>query len=125
MTIDDERVRAAAAKLAQGLCFFFQKQLQHRLLGFYLLGSLAHGGFNRRYSDIDIGVVSETGLTDSEIAALRDEAMRLAPDLAAKVSLFWTDRDFSAGRFPPLDRMDYLDHAVPLAERERIVPLRG
>ncbi len=124
MINSDEKTRAAAAALADGLCIFFQTRLQNRFLGFYLLGSLAHGGFNRRYSDIDIAVVSETGLIDSDIEAMRDEAMRLAPDLAAKVSLFWTDRNFSAGRFPPLDRMDYLDHAVPLAEQERIVPNR-
>jgi hypothetical protein len=38
--------------------------------------------------------------------------------------VFWTDRHFSVGRFPPLDRIDYLDHAVVLMERERVRPAR-
>ncbi|WP_426526706.1 hypothetical protein [Bradyrhizobium sp. McL0615] len=33
-------------------------------------------------------------------------------------------QQFSLGRFPPLDRLDYLDHAVMLVERERIRPAR-
>jgi predicted nucleotidyltransferase len=33
------------------------------LLGAYLIGSLAHAGFSRRYSDIDIALVTETGLS--------------------------------------------------------------
>ena len=31
---------------------------------------------------------------------------------------------FAIGRFPPLDRIDYLDHAVVLMERERLTPPR-
>jgi hypothetical protein len=38
--------------------------------------------------------------------------------------VFWTDQHFSLGRFPPLDRIDYLDHAVALMERERVQPAR-
>jgi hypothetical protein len=38
--------------------------------------------------------------------------------------VFWTDRHFSLGRFPPLDRIDYLDHAVALMERECMWPAR-
>jgi hypothetical protein len=34
------------------------------------------------------------------------------------------NRHFSLGRFPPLDRIDYIDHAVVLAERERVRPVR-
>ena len=40
--------------------------------------------------------------------------------IQAKLSVFWADRYFSLGRFPPLDRVDYLDHAVALLERERV-----
>src|SRR5690606_20024660 len=95
-----------------------------RLCGVYLLGSLAHGGFSRRYSDIDIGLFADGGVGDDAIAAMRAEAARLAPDLAPKLSLFWTDRSFAVGRFPPLDRLDYLEHAVALHERERLAPPR-
>ena len=38
--------------------------------------------------------------------------------------MFWTDRQFSIGRFPPLDRIDYLDRPVVLMERERVLPVR-
>jgi hypothetical protein len=44
--------------------------------------------------------------------------------LGTKVFLFWTDRHFPCGRFPPLDRIDYLDYAVPLTEWERVRPAR-
>ena len=85
-----------------------------------LLGSLAHGGFNRRYSDIDVALVSENGIDDTQREAFDTEAKRLSPDLAYRVSLFWSNRHFSIGRFPPLDRLDYIDRAVPVAEREKI-----
>jgi hypothetical protein len=38
--------------------------------------------------------------------------------------VFWTDRQFCGGRFLPLDRIDYLDHAVVLTERECVRPVR-
>jgi hypothetical protein len=38
--------------------------------------------------------------------------------------VFWTNRHFSTGRFPPLDRIDYLDHALVLMERECVRPVR-
>ena len=88
-------------------------QLEARALGVYLLGSLAHGGFSSRYSDIDVGVVADGGLTPGDIDAMRQAADAVSKPHAAKLSLFWADRAFAAGRFPPLDRVDYLDHAVP------------
>jgi len=124
MTTSDDEVRAAALDLATDVAGFWRDRLDDRLLGVYLLGSLAHGGFNRRYSDIDVGLVAEDALADGMFEEMRAAAARQAPDLAAKLSLFWTDRTFAVGRFPPLDRLDYLDHAVPLFERERVRPAR-
>ena len=98
--------------------------LGSELLGAYLIGSLAHGGFSRRYSDIDIALVTEAGLSPQTLDRVRSEAVALSPDWGPKVSVFWTDRHFSLGRFPPLDRIDYLDHAVALMERERVRPAR-
>ena len=103
---------------------YWNELLGDNLLGFYLLGSLAHGGFNRRYSDIDLGLVAATPLTDSLLDDMTVHARLLSPVLASKISLFWTDRSFSLGRFPPLDRLDYLDHSVALIEREAIRPGR-
>jgi predicted nucleotidyltransferase len=102
----------------------WQMHLGDGLLGVYLLGSLAHGGFSRRYSDIDLGVVTEAGLTPTDFDAMRADAAAISSELAAKLSIFWTDRTFAAGRFPPLDRADYLDHGVTLIERERVTPAR-
>ncbi len=123
MPTTDDDVRNSAGEFAQAMAAFWQDRLGAELLGVYLLGSLAHGGFNRRYSDIDMAVIAENGLAeDLRDGGMRDEAARLSPELASKLSLFWTDRGFSVGRFPPLDRADYLDHAVSLVERERVQP---
>ena len=98
--------RAFAVTLAEA----WQTHLGTSLLGVYLIGSLAHGGFSRRYSDIDVAVVTEAGLTPADFDAMRADAAAVSSELAAKLSIFWTDRTFSAGRFPPLDRADLLDH---------------
>src|SRR3974390_231072 len=86
------------------------------LIGVYLIGSLAHGGFSRRYSDVDLALVTTTGLSSQTLDNMRNEAITLSDDWGPKVSVFWADRHFSGGRFPPLDRIDYLDHAVALLE---------
>jgi predicted nucleotidyltransferase len=120
----DDAARAAALDFAQGLKAFWEARLGDGLLGVYLIGSLAHGGFNRRYSDIDMAVIAEEGLDDITIDAMKEEAARLSPELAPKLSLFWADREFSVGRFPPLDLMDYLDGPLVLSERQRLQPAR-
>lgn len=120
MRATDQQVRDAATGLAKDLAAFCEQLLGRQFIGFYLLGSLAHGGFNRRYSDIDVALVSEHGINDAQREAFDTEARRLSPDLASRVSLFWSDRNFSTGRFPPLDRLDYIDRAVPVREREKI-----
>ncbi len=120
----DTAAAATARDFAVALAARWQACLGDALLGIYLIGSLAHGGFSRRYSDIDVAVVAETGLTPADFDAMRADAAAVSIELAAKLSIFWTDRTFSAGRFPPLDRADYLDHGVALVERERVTPAR-
>src|ERR1700745_3776195 len=88
------------------------------------MSSAAHGGFNLRYSDLDIALITVAGLSPQAHDRLRSEAVALSVDWGSKVSVFWTNRHFSLGRFPPLDRIDYLDHAVVLMERECIRPPR-
>lgn len=117
-------MRAGALEFAHAMAAFWEEQLGPRLLGFYLIGSLAHGGFNRRYSDIDLALVAESGLSETSLDRARAHGVSISPELASKLSLFWSDRRFSAGRFPPLDRVDYLDHAVALVEREPVRPER-
>jgi hypothetical protein len=121
---DDLAAATAARDFARALGMTWQSQLAGEIIGLYLIGSLAHGGFSRRYSDIDLALITEQGLDQATFNGLCAQALALSSDLGAKVSIFFTDRNFRGGRFPPLDRADYLDHAVPLMERERIAPSR-
>jgi predicted nucleotidyltransferase len=120
----DERAKAAAIDFARRLVVHWQAALGGELLGVYLIGSLAHAGFSARYSDIDIALVTTMGLSPEALDRLRRAAVALSADWGPKVSVFWTDRHFALGRFPPLDRIDYLDHAVALMERECLRPMR-
>jgi len=113
-----------AIDFARRIVPFWQAALGSELLGVYLIGSLAHGGFSRRYSDIDMAVVTQAGLSPQTVDRVRREAAAVSLEWAAKLSLFWTDRYFGVGRFPVLDRIDYMDHAVVLTERERVQPIR-
>ena len=123
-TDPDAGARDAAMEFAHTLAPIWQAAIGQELLGLYLIGSLAHGGFSRRYSDIDVAVITETGLTLQTLDTLRRQATAVSADWGPKVSVFWTDRQFCVGRFPPLDRLDYLDRPVVLAERERVMPAR-
>jgi hypothetical protein len=120
----DEFAKTAAIDFAHQLVRHWQEELGTDLLGAYLMGSLAHAGFSRRYSDIDVALVTMAGLSAQALDRLRSEAVALSPDWGPKVSMFWTDGQFSLGRFPPLDRLDYLDHAIALVESECVRPAR-
>jgi hypothetical protein len=67
----NEMARTAAIAFAHVLATLYRAQLGERLLGAYLIGSLAHGGFSHRYSDIDLALVTEGGLDTATFAALR------------------------------------------------------
>jgi hypothetical protein len=105
------------------LAALWDRQLGKDLAGVYLIGSLAHGGYSTRYSDIDVALIVERPLAGAELDRINKGAVLRSAALASKVSLFWTDAKFSAGRFPILDRIDYLDHAVPLLERRHVAPV--
>jgi predicted nucleotidyltransferase len=120
----DNSARGEAVSFANRIVQVWQSALGPELLGVYLMGSLAHGGFSRRYSDIDIAVISETGLPARALDHVRGEAIAVSADLGARLSVFWTDRHFNLGRFPPLDRVDYIDHAIALMEHQRVRPRR-
>jgi predicted nucleotidyltransferase len=105
--------------LARQLAAAIHKRFDTRVFGVYLLGSLAHGGFGRRYSDLDMALIVIGGLKDNELGDIRAAAAELSPVWAARLSVFWSDPNFVVGCFPPLDRIDYLDHAVTLVERQR------
>jgi predicted nucleotidyltransferase len=73
----DERAKAAAIDFARRLVGRWQGALGNELLGAYLMGSLAHGGFSRRYSDIDLALVTTEGLSPQALDRLRSEAVAL------------------------------------------------
>lgn len=123
-TDPNELARTVAIDFARRLVRHWQEILGTRLLGVYLIGSLAHAGFNRRYSDVDLALVTAAALSQDTIDDLKSRAVALSREWGPKVSIFWSDRHFSVGRFPPLDRVDYLDHAVALVESERLSPPR-
>jgi hypothetical protein len=120
----DELAKSAAIEFARNLIRHWHKELGTALLGGYLIGSLAHAGFSRRYSDVDMALITAAGLSPQALDRMRSDAVALSPEWGPKVSVFWADRYFSLGRFPPLDRIDYLDHAVALMERECVRPAR-
>lgn len=89
-----------------------------RLLAAYALGSLAHGGFSALVSDIDLGLVVDDPLRDGDgetIAAVAASAKTGSVEPADRLSVFWATPsilrgDRPGGRFPPLDRLDLLEH---------------
>jgi hypothetical protein len=123
-TDPNEAAASAAVAFARRLVVVCEREIGADLIGAYLIGSLAHAGFSRRYSDLDLALVTQRGLSRETVDGLRSKGMSLSTDWGSKLSLFWADREFRQGRLPPLDRIDYLDHAVPLMERERLRPAR-
>lgn len=120
----DQSTLASALDFTQRLGEIWSRDIGGRLCGIYRIGSLAHGGFNGRYSDIDVAVIVDEPLIPDDLDLMRAKARELSRALEAKLSIFWADRNFRASRFPPLDRMDYLDHGLPVVERERVRPER-
>jgi predicted nucleotidyltransferase len=114
----------AAISFARRLAALWGDLLGGRLAGVYLIGSLAHGGYRADCSDIDIALVSQGKLMRPDLELLNLRTAELSPVLAPKVSLFWADATFSTGRFPPLDRIDYLDHRIVLLEHHCVLPGR-
>ena len=130
MSIPNETppVRAPAptsvAAFVRHVAELWDEHLGERLAGIYLIGSLAHGGYSARYSDIDIVLIATEGVDGGDIAHVAGKAAGKWPILASALSLFWADEGFSKGRFPPLDRIDYLDYGQPLLQRRRLLPQR-
>ena len=87
----DELARTVAIDFARRLVRHWQEALGAELLGAYVIGSLAHAGFSRRYSDIDIALITTAGLSPRTLDRLRSEAVVLSADWGPKVSVFWTD----------------------------------
>jgi len=72
--------------------------------------------FSRRYSDIDIALVTEAGCP-ADAHRVRSDAAALSPDWGPKLSVFWTDRHSASADLLRWIALDYLDQAVALMER--------
>lgn len=73
------------------------------------IGSLAHGGYSERFSDVDLLLLfhelpPEKHMEET-IAQLRRDT-----GLADKLSVFWSDTEGLGGRFPAPDREDFRAH---------------
>src|SRR5947209_15859977 len=89
-------------------------RFRSRLVSAYVIGSLAHGGFEPAVSDVDVAVLLD--VCSSEVPELVAEAVsaaqeRLGSDLARRLSVFYGDWQTFAGPSPParLDAIDRLD----------------
>jgi len=94
-----------------------------RLLAAYALGSLAHGGFSPLVSDVDLGLLLTDPVLPGDAATVESVAAPLkagGSELHGRLSVFWGTRatlrgEAPGGRFPPLDRLDLVEHGRLLA----------
>jgi predicted nucleotidyltransferase len=97
----------------------FASQLDTLLVEAYQLGSLAHGGFSSIYSDIDIGILLNCAAPPARIDTLIENAKHLDSEYGKQLSVFWGNPGCSWGRLPVLDRLDLLDHGIPLVHNRK------
>lgn len=96
----------------------YRRAFGERLLAAYALGSLAHGGYSPLVSDIDLGLVFADPLRRSDADTIQRVAEALKAGGSAlheRLSVFWGTPSTLAGqqaggRFPPLDRLDLIQH---------------
>ena len=105
----------------------YRDALSSRLIAAYALGSLAHGGFSPLVSDVDLGLILQDPLRMKDrltIRAVGEDVRAGGPALHQRLSVFWgtpatLQGRARGGRFPPLDRLDLLEHGRLLAGRDR------
>ncbi|OUS04616.1 hypothetical protein A9Q90_07380 [Gammaproteobacteria bacterium 54_18_T64] len=119
MQTNNQNIKA----LINGLVSSVQKVFGKRCTAVYLMGSLARGGFSELASDIDIGLILNGELQDNDSADIDDIKKALLKNHSTvknSVSIFWgniasINGGVDAGRYPPFDRLDLIDHALLLA----------
>jgi hypothetical protein len=113
------------AVLADALAAY-RDALGPRIVAGYALGSLAHGGFSPLVSDVDLGLILADPVSRDDRWTMRRVARGVQASGSAlhrRLSVFWgtpaTLRGEAAGgRFPPLDRLDLLEHGRLLTGRD-------
>lgn len=98
---------------------YFESQLGSSLVEVFQLGSLAHGGFSLIYSDIDVGILLSCATPPGEIDTRIADAKALDAEYGKKLSVFWGNPECRWGRLPVLDRLDLLDHGIPLLHNRK------
>ncbi len=99
---------------------YFRFRLEPSLVDVYKMGSLAHGGFSAIYSDIDVGVILDCRNPPGEMVEWIASAKQLDAELGKKLSVFWGNPAHGWGRLPVIDRLDLLDHAIPLLNHHKL-----
>jgi len=91
----------------------------------YIMGSLARGGFSEIVSDIDLGIILKGSLVGAgeKIQYVLSDAHKKFPSIKNKISIFWGSIEsingvIEAGRYPPFDRLDLIDHALLLSGQD-------
>jgi len=107
-----------------GVAQHFKARLGAALVEIYKIGSLAHGGFSAIFSDLDVALLLGCAEPPAAIAQYIAEAKALRADYGKKLSVFWGNPDYRWGRLPVIDRLDLLDHGVPLLRNHRPAFLR-
>jgi len=113
------------AVLEQALAAY-QAAFGPRLIAAYALGSLAHGGFSPLVSDVDLGLILADPFRMKDrltVRAVGNAVRGGGSALHERLSVFWGTPSSlqgrsSRGRFPPLDRLDLLEHGRLLAGTE-------
>jgi len=117
MEVEDVGVEQGESVLAEAVDAF-GTAFGPRMVAAYALGSLANGGFSSLVSDVDLAVVLAGAITDSDDDILQrvTDAIKTGPtSLHQRLSVFWGtpatwEGQVSGGRFPPLDRLDLIEH---------------
>ena len=117
--------RQGEAVLARAVAAY-RAALGSRLIAGYALGSLAHGGFSPLVSDVDLGLILRDPLRAHDRVTIHRVARSVRAGGSAldeRLSVFWgtpsTLRGLRhGGRFPPLDRLDLLDHGRLLSGQD-------
>lgn len=90
-----------------------------RLVATFVIGSVAHGGFSRLVSDVDLAVLVADPLTADDRTTIAEitRAVHTLGGLAERLSVFWSSPSAltgeigpAAGRLPALDRLDLAAH---------------
>lgn len=119
MQTDDRQIQSLVSSLAASAKSVFSG----RRMSVFVMGSLARGGFSRTASDIDMGIVFDGPLSNSDgadIETLRLNCLSQHPLVANKLSIFWGSIEsingtVDGGRYPPFDRLDLIEYGLLIA----------